>query len=435
MNVLERLMQTRNVLAVMALLQVLWLATVWLTGVTSNWRKIPLLLVYSVVSGVAIGCMPASFVFRIRQIKECLIQNERLLISTLCVVVLIAGVVYANYQRTVPDELDSFNASRMVAEEGVVPFFANYARIYWLGAQHPPLVPLVYGFAMHLLGVNLFVARLVSLAFAIATVLLTYFLGRELYDRNTGLLVTSLLLSFPFFFRNGAAALTDMPVTFFFALALLLTLRLLQTPTCRLSVATGIFIGAGLLSKYMMALIYPVVLSYFIAIVPFRRLKLPLAFVTLVSVSMLITWLVYAYHIGVLAMHKDTVASYASVVMTTNFGKKLLLETLLVSLPSFLGVYNIPMLFLGAIDLMRRRSQSDLFILLWIGVVFLSLSLTLPDHRYFMPAFPALAVMVARGLRRLPEAAEQVIMLALLYCGGVLYLFVDWHRAAFLFFR
>lgn len=434
MNVLERFMQTRNVLAAMALLQMLWLATKWLLGLPP-YRRIPFVLVYTFVVGLAISYMPADLVYRIRQLKERIVKNEKFLILTLCVVVLTIGVVYSSYRTAWEGEGFVFNASKIVAEEGAGPFFADYTRNYYLGDRHPPLVPLLYGFVMYIFGVSLLVIRLVSLLLTIATIMLTYFLAKELYDRETGFLAALVLLSFRHILYVGVAANPEMWVTFFFALALLLTLRLLRTPTYQLSLATGISIGAGLLSKYIMALIYPVVLSYFIAMVPFRRLKFSLAIVTVVSVSMLITWLVYAYQIGVLDTHKDMVAFHAGQVITTNFGKKLLLETLLVRLPSFLGVYHIPMLFLGATDLMQRRSQSDLFILLWIAVVFLSLSLTLPDHRYFMPAFPALAIMVARGLRRLPEAAEQVIMLALLYCGGTLYLFVDWHRTAFLLLR
>jgi len=52
-----------------------------------------------------------------------------------------------------------------------------------------------------------------------------------------------------------------------------------------------------------------------------------------------------------------------------------------------------------------------------------------------MPTFPTLAVLMACGLRCIPKAAEQVVLLALLYCGGALYLFADWDRAAFLFLR
>ena len=112
-----------------------------------------------------------------------------------------------------------------------------------------------------------------------------------------------------------------------------------------------------------------------------------------------------------------------------------MLESLLTRLPSAVGVCNISLLFLGGMHLVRCRNQSDLFVFLWIATVSLLLILTLPDHRYFMPTFPALAILMACGLRCIPKAAEQVVVLALLYCGGALYLFADWHRAAFLFLR
>jgi hypothetical protein len=435
MRIAERLIQTRTLLAAMIFLQVLWLVTVWMMGATSNWRKLPLLLVYSVVVGVMIGHAPADFVSRIRQIKERLIQNERSLILILCGVVLMAGVVYAHYQRPYVDEEHNFDASKIVAEEGVGQFLANYASLPWLGEQHPPLMPLVYGFAMRILGVNLFVIRLISPVLAIATVLLAYLLGNELYDRDTGLLAAFLLLSFPLFLRMGTAALTDIPVTFFFSLALFLTLRLLRTPSYWLAGVAGLSIGAGLLSKYTMVLIYPVLLSYVAVSGPFRRLRYHLLVLTLVSMGILGIWLAYAYRSGVLAAQQDRIAFYAGIVTTTRGGKRWMLEMVSTRLTSALGFYNIPTLFLGGLDLVRRRSQSDLFVLLWMAVVFMVLILTLPDARYFMPTFPALAIGIARGLRRIPGATERAALLALLYCGGALYLFVDLYRAPHLFLR
>ena len=73
MRISKRLMQPRNLLAAMILLQVLWLVTMWMTGGTSNWGKLPLLLVYSIVVGVIIGHLPDGFVSRIRQLRERLI--------------------------------------------------------------------------------------------------------------------------------------------------------------------------------------------------------------------------------------------------------------------------------------------------------------------------------------------------------------------------
>jgi 4-amino-4-deoxy-L-arabinose transferase-like glycosyltransferase len=428
-------MQTRNLLAAMVSLEVLWLVMRWLLMATPNWSQLLPLFVYTLVLGLAIGLMPASFVSKIRQLKEGLIQNEKLLILTLCVVVLTVGVVYANYRPVYADEVQVFDASRMVAEEGVVPFFAEYARIPWLGPQHPPLVPLIYGFALRVLGVSLFVIRLVSLVFGTTTILLTYFLGSELYDRGSGLLAAFLLLSSPLFLLVSAAAVTDMLVAFLFSLVLLLSLRLLRRPTYQLSVAAGVFIGLGLLSKYTMVLIYLVLLSYFVTNASFRRLKLHLGIVTLVSVGMLAPWLVYAYRSGVLVTQRHNITSYVGVVTTTDFGKRFMLEWLLTGLPSNLGPYNIPILLLGGLHLMRRRNRADLFLLLWIVTVFLPVALTLPDQRYFLPAFPALAIMMARGLARIPEAAEQAVVLALLYCGEALYLYVVLNQVARLFLR
>jgi 4-amino-4-deoxy-L-arabinose transferase-like glycosyltransferase len=429
--IFERLLQARNLLAAMVSLQVLWLLVrKWPLDNEPHWRKIPLFLVYTVVVGVAIGRMPAGFMSRIRQVKERLVQNEKLLILTLGVVVLIAGVAYADDLRFRGDEESSFEASKMVAMEGVASFFTNYAQIPWLGYQHPPLVPLVYGFTMRVLGVNLFVMRFIPLFLGLAVVLMTYFLGRELYDRYTGFLAAFLLISFPLFLRVGTLANNDMPVTFCFSLALLLTLYLLRTPTYWLSVAVGIVIGAGFLSKYTMVLIYAVLIGSFAVNVRFRRLKLHLGIVSLVSVGVLAMWLVYAYHIDVLAAHWSRIASYAGVgtkavgglMFMSRWRTQFRLTALWKYLPYSLGVYNIPMLFLGGLYLMRCRRQSDLFVLLWIAAVFLPLVLILPAKRYFMPAFPAVAIAMAHGLRRFAKAREQAVMLALLYCGEALYL-------------
>lgn len=435
MRIAKRLKQTRNLLVAMALLQMLWLVIIWLTGIASNWKKLPFLVVYSVAVGVAIGCMPAGFVSRLRRLKERLSQKERAPILALCGVLLIAGIIYAHYQRRYIDEDYNFNASRIVAEEGVGQFFAKYANLPWLGEQHPPLVPLVYGLTMRILGVNLLIIRLVSLVLAITTVLLTYLLGSELYDRDTGLLAMFFLISFPLFLRMGTAGLTDIPVTFFFSLALFLTLCLLRRPAYWLAGIAGLSIGAGLLSKYTMILIYPVLLCYVALNSPFRRLKRHLGVMALVSLGILGIWLAYAYRNGILGAQQDTIVSYAGIVTTTSGGRRWMLEAVLIRLPSNLGTYSIPLMLVGGLQLLRRRSQADLFVLLWVVTVSLLLILTLPNPRYFMPAFPALAIGMAQGLKRIPEAIERAVLLALLNCGGALYLFVDWYRAHPLFPR
>jgi 4-amino-4-deoxy-L-arabinose transferase-like glycosyltransferase len=417
-------------LATLTALQVLWLLAIWLAGAATHTEKLPLLLVYSVACAVISGYLPTDTIYKIRQGTERLAHDERRLHTILTVVVVGIGGVYAYLQQGWPDEPGVFAAARVVAERGVSPFFVNYAQTPWLGKQHPPLVLLVYGFVLHLFGVHVFVIRLVSLLLSLGTLLLTYRLGSALYDQRTGLLATGCLLATPFFFRVGATALTDMPVTFCFILAVWLTLRLLSAPSYWLAAATGLCIGAGLLCKYTMVLVYPILLGVCVIQGRLRRLTPYLVLVALVSVGMLGVWFSYAAHLGVLNVQGDTLAHYARYVTTSETGRKRLFGVLLFRLPSGVGIYNLPLLLLGGWQLLQRRSQSDLLIVLWIAAVFLPLILTLPGPRYFLPAFPAVALVMAWGLERVGEAAERVALLMLLYGGGALYLFVDWYRAA-----
>jgi hypothetical protein len=246
-DVARRLARPRNLLLVMTLFQVLWLAIMWAVGISSQWAKLPSLIAVSLAVGVAIYLVPIGWASRLTQFGEGLLRNDVFPLLTLAAVALAIGVTFAIHQRTFMDEQASFAASRVVAERGVASFFANYRDIGWLGIQHPPLMPLVYGTAMRWLGVNVYVMRFLCLALTTGTVLLTYALGRELYDRETGFRSALFLMSFPLILRIGSAGMIDVPMVFFFSLAMWLSLRLLRAPRCELAVVAGLALGAGLL--------------------------------------------------------------------------------------------------------------------------------------------------------------------------------------------
>lgn len=423
-------MRRSSFLVLITVLQVFWIGAIWFTDAAPNMGKLPLLLGYSLACAVLISCLSAQRLSELRQTMERLAQNERQLYLLVGIVVGGIGSLYAYAQRGWPDEENIFAAARIVTEHDLTSFFANYAQIPWLGTQHPPLVILLYGFFLTVFGPHLLVLRLVSLVLSLGTLWLTYRLGNELYDRGCGLLAAAWLLFTPFFFRIGATALNDMPVTFCFVLVVFLTDRLLQRPTYRLAVGTGLCTGVGLLCKYTMVLVYPVILMACVVRRQLRWLIPYLAVVFLVSVSILGTWLAYAAHLGVFAAQQNVLMAEARSVIATIRGKKWLLQVLFLRLPSGIGVYNLPLLLLGGWQLLQRRARADVFILAWIVAVFLPLILTLPGPRYFLPAFPALAMVMARGLICIGKEAEQVGLLILCYWIGALYLFVDWFRAA-----
>jgi 4-amino-4-deoxy-L-arabinose transferase-like glycosyltransferase len=234
----------------------------------------------------------------------------------------------------------------------------------------------------------------------------------------------------PFFFRLSATALTDMPTTFFFTLALFLLLRLLQTPTYTGALLIGLCVGLGLLCRYTAALFYVVLFFYYLAIPTLRYLKFQLMLMLLVSSGLLSVWLGYAWLHDIFAAQKATLTVYLRYVTRIPSGKHWLAQVVLFRLPSGLGPYHLPLLCLGGWRMCKCRSASDLLIFLWIAGVCLPLLLTLPGPRYFLPMFPALAIVLARGLAHASKTVEQLVLLAFLYGGGALYLFVDWRQAA-----
>jgi succinate-acetate transporter protein len=110
----------------------------------------------------------------------------------------------------------------------------------------------------------------------------------------------------------------------------------------------------------------------------------------------------------------------------------------LTRLPSGLGAYSLPLILLGLWQLVSRspRKSSDWYVLLWIAMTSFLIILTLPDHRYFMVIFPALAIAMARWLETQPtKDMGQVTLLGIIYQISTLYLMVDWSRSNELFVK
>jgi 4-amino-4-deoxy-L-arabinose transferase-like glycosyltransferase len=305
--------------------------------------------------------------------------------------------------------------------------------------------------------------RLVSVIFLAGTLAVTYFLGRELYSREIGYLAALLLLSFPLVIRLSAAAIMDIQLAFFFSLALLLLIRLSRNPSYGLACVTGLVIGLGLLTKYIMVFVFVVLFVYFLFVKRFHWIKVHLLLVVAVSLSVFAVWLLYANHIGILSKQFEKILNFVGsyhvirnleentqetastepvadeaestdpLDLMQNGIFRLGLESLFTRIPSSLGVYHAPLILLGLLYLLKKREAVDLIVLLWIGAVSSSLFLTLPDHRYFLPVFPAIAIVIAQVLLRFPDYAEKAILLSLLLGACDLYLFVDWVRESHLF--
>ena len=456
-------LMNRSLILTMAALQFLWLALIVVSGASTQYDRIFTVAVTSVIATFLIIIVPDRAMLKLGHLTRQLISSEKRSLLLLCVAALLIGVLYALIQTEWTDEQSVLTAANIIATEGLQSAYTAFKRVGWLGQQHPPLIPIIFSLLLRLPGPDLFYMRLLSVFFLAGTLVVTYFLGRELYSRTIGFLAAILLLSFPLVIRLSAAAMMDIPLAFFFSLALLLLFRLSRAPSYWLASGIGVVIGLGLLTKYIMALMFLILFLYFLFFKSFRKITSYLFVVAVVSMSMFAIWLLYANHIGILSRQFDKIMNFvgsyhvirnleqstqetpstqpiANEAQSTNPRDlmqngifRLGLESLFTRIPSSLGVYHAPLILFGLLYLLKRHKPVDLMLLLWIGGVSGALFLTLPDHRYFLPIFPAIAIALANVLVRFQEYAGRAMLLSLLLGMSNLYLFANWFRESHLF--
>ncbi|MFM7734589.1 MAG: hypothetical protein ACKPBU_01215, partial [Alphaproteobacteria bacterium] len=89
----------------------------------------------------------------------------------------------------------------------------------------------------------------------------------------------------------------------------------------------------------------------------------------------------------------------------------------------------------GVAAFARSGGASARLLAAWVALVSLPLLVTLPDNRYFLPAYPALSIVAARGAEPLGAERVRVLVLGWLLCAAALafYAQVDLGDRALLF--
>ncbi len=458
---LKKFVTTGMVFLSMMFFQLAWLTGIWITRASENWQKLILVGGITVAAYLAIYIFRESFFEKIGNGINWLAENQVSFLILLAVAMTVVGVYYANLQRVWPfDEEENFGAARFIAAHGFKEFFAQYALENYLSNRHPPLIFLINGLAVSIFGDNLIVIRIVTVVFGYSMLVASYFLASDLYGKRTGVLTVLVLLCFPLIVRESTAGLLDIQATLFFVLTLWLALRLAEKPSWGLGAALGFSLGLGLVTKYMVMFIIPVLLVFFLVRRNYRATVVPVLLSFSLAGAIFLLWTWYGSTIGVrvpgvagfspseLFTVKtistevlkedgdviDEIAVSPGYFLTSEWGRNFLFNSLFTKLPSGFGAYSIPLIFLGLFVMLRQRSTADLFVIIWLGIVSVLLILTLPDHRYFMVIFPALAMLGARWAELLPSKdMGKMAWLLLVFQVGALYIFVDWSRESELF--
>ena len=130
----------------------------------------------------------------------------------------------------------------LARDPAYLPFFPVFR-------AHPLLFQSLLSLEYRIFGVTPLGGRLLSVAFGMATVGLTYAIGARLYGRRAGVLAALLIGLMPYMVVVNRQVLLDGPMVFFTSLALYLLIRFVQSERVGWLYAAAVALGLATLTK------------------------------------------------------------------------------------------------------------------------------------------------------------------------------------------
>lgn len=290
-----------------------------------------------------------------------------------------------------------------------VAFLDKPVLYYWLQAS-----------AIKLFGVHEWALRLFPTLIGIFGCLMTYLCGRRLFNRRTGLISAIILATTPLYFANAHYADLNLEVAVFISCALLFFITALQNnrkPRAYFLFAAYAFAALAFLTKGLIGLAFPCMIagSWLILLWRWDLLKK----IHLITGGFLFIAIVLPWYILVQKANPEFLHYFFVTQQVTRFLSA--------------GVFNnstpfwfyLPIVLLGffpwtifllqalytslrKVRQARSQHQTELYLLLWLCIVFLFFSI--PRSKtigYILPVFPALALLVGNYLSSLWEHAKQ----------------------------
>ncbi len=293
-------------------------------------------------------------------------------------------------------------AYHMVKSGDFVTPYAFGDLAVWIGK--PPLYMWFISLGYQVFGVSNFVTRFWSPIFAVLSMVSTYFLGRQLYNRYVGFGSAMVLGTFATFYSFARHAMTDVPFVFFVVASIYFFVSSEnQDKTNRRIALSGLFFGLALLTKQAEALLIPLIILTYVFISQKNLMFLFTKRFTLfwgIGFSVLLPWLIYMF-VSFGSTFWDWFVVYCGFMRT--------LSPLEGHGGSYLFYFNylfqnervwaILLPFASgfcAYKLVFKRSKPDVLLLSWMMIVFLVFTLAQTKLSwYILPAYPAFALAIS----------------------------------------
>jgi len=257
-----------------------------------------------------------------------------------------------------------------------------------------PLVPFLDGLVFKFLGEQRILVQALNTIYYSLTVVLTYQLGKALWDEQVGFRGGILLLGFPYLYTQVPLLLVDVPTMFFFMLAVVACVYALQKGgTSRIVVASfSLFLIFYVkYSSWVLLTVIPVIYAYFIFQKPVQTMRRGGAIALLSFVFIGILFLLY----------KDLFMDQLNfLVEYQKPGLKRWSESYISTFLFQVHPFITAAAFLSFIVAARKMDFSFIIVCF---LLLLFLFMQVKRIRYTLPIFPMLALMAAYGIGEIQD--------------------------------
>lgn len=325
-------------------------------------------------------------------------------------------VALGSYPLFTPDEGRYSEVAREMVASGDfitprvngVAFLDKPVLYYWLQAL-----------AISLFGIQEWALRLFPALFGVLGCLITYFCGRHLFDRRTGILSAFILASSPLYFVSAHYANLDLEVAILISCSLLFFITGIQKSDKSLHcflILAYCFSGLAFLTKGLIGIVFPaMIIGIWIILLSQWKclLRMHLIKGLIIFAIIVLPWYYLVQQANPAFLHYFFITQQVTRFLSAaEFNNPI---PFWFYLPVILiGFFPWTSFLLQAITgsirkitQARHSHQIELFLLIWIVVVFLFFSI--PRSKiitYILPLFPALALLVGNYLSRIFHAKE-----------------------------
>jgi len=281
-----------------------------------------------------------------------------------------------------------FTQAKQLSVYGIGYFAEQWGREIFAWTDLP-LVPFLYGLIFKFLGEQRIFIQILNTFFYAATVVLTYQLGKILWDEDMGFRSGLLLLGFPYLYTQVPLMLTDVPTMFFFMLAVVASVVALKKGGIGRIMLASVSLFLVFYVKYstwLLLTIIPVIYAYFIWLNPTQVLRRG---VVLALLTLIMTGAFFLYFNEILVPQLGFLLEYQKPGLNS-WGESYI-STFLFQGHPFITAAALFALFAAA-------RKMDIRFIIVSFLIFLFLFLQVKRIRYTVPVFPMFALMAGYGI-------------------------------------